>query len=235
MSSLTGSGSRADKRGSPSDGFWKGHIAITEKLAMFIHQCHSKLGTHTSQDRHKLYRDDGAHAVTYELGWRKLEDPSRHASRAVRQQLGDSLKSSIAYTCRYETFADPLLPYDGFGVRCAPFCSRSASPATHEPFNQVGMKYMGFVSSCDRLLSCCARLIPYVLTLRTAVVQVYNRACRHRAGRFPPPLRQAAYAGGLCLAAGWLVRFLTWCAAHDCIYPADSFPNLSLWSLCLEL
>ena len=63
-------------------------------------------------------RDDGAHAVTYELGWRKLADPSRHASRAVRQQAGHNLKSSVAYTYRFDSFADPMLPYDGFGFRC---------------------------------------------------------------------------------------------------------------------
>ena len=160
-------------------------------------------------------RDDGAHALTYELGWRKLEDPSRHASRAVRLQAGHSVKSSLAYTCRYETFADPLLPYDGFGVRCA--CWRAGMPpALHDHSTHVQAL---IPHSCCQHLS--ARIlsssgdVPSCLKLHTAFVQVYDRACRHRAGREAPPVCQAAFAGGLRLATGWLSRILSWCEARE--------------------
>ncbi|GFR49021.1 hypothetical protein Agub_g11042 [Astrephomene gubernaculifera] len=41
---------------------------------------------------------DGSRALEYELGWRRLLDPSRSASRAVMAQMGDYLKSSLRYT-----------------------------------------------------------------------------------------------------------------------------------------
>ncbi|KXZ54472.1 hypothetical protein GPECTOR_4g537 [Gonium pectorale] len=41
---------------------------------------------------------DGSQALEYELGWRRLLDPSRTASRAVVSQMGDYLKSSLRYT-----------------------------------------------------------------------------------------------------------------------------------------
>ena len=56
--------------------------------------------------------------MTYELGWRELADPSTRASRAVRLQAGHNLKSSVTYTYRFDSFAEPLLPYDGFGIKC---------------------------------------------------------------------------------------------------------------------
>ncbi|GLC33405.1 hypothetical protein PLESTB_000072000 [Pleodorina starrii] len=40
----------------------------------------------------------GVHSLEYELGWRRLLDPSRSASRAVVAQMGDYLKSSVRYT-----------------------------------------------------------------------------------------------------------------------------------------
>jgi hypothetical protein len=73
-----------------------------------------------------LLSDDGAHAVTYELGWRELADPSTRASRAVRLQAGHNLKSSVTYTYRFDSFAEPMLPYDGFGIKCdecEPICT----------------------------------------------------------------------------------------------------------------
>ncbi|GLI60036.1 hypothetical protein VaNZ11_001886 [Volvox africanus] len=41
---------------------------------------------------------NGTHTVEYELGWRRLLDPSRSASRAVVAQMGDYLKSAVRYT-----------------------------------------------------------------------------------------------------------------------------------------
>lgn len=50
-----------------------------------------------------LCSEDGRHALSYELGWRRLAAPKRAASRAVLSQLGDSLKSAVKYTFREET------------------------------------------------------------------------------------------------------------------------------------
>ncbi|EFJ52244.1 hypothetical protein VOLCADRAFT_116281 [Volvox carteri f. nagariensis] len=41
---------------------------------------------------------NGRHTLEYELGWRRLLDPSRSASRAVVAQMGDFLKSALRYT-----------------------------------------------------------------------------------------------------------------------------------------
>ncbi|KAG2436096.1 hypothetical protein HYH02_011607 [Chlamydomonas schloesseri] len=41
---------------------------------------------------------DGSQGLEYELGWRRLLDPSRSASRAVMAQMGDYLLSSLRYT-----------------------------------------------------------------------------------------------------------------------------------------
>ncbi|PNH06935.1 Sorting and assembly machinery component 50 A [Tetrabaena socialis] len=40
----------------------------------------------------------GVHGLEYEIGWRRLLDPSRTASKAVVAQMGDYLKSSLRYT-----------------------------------------------------------------------------------------------------------------------------------------
>ena len=63
-------------------------------------------------------RDDGRHSLAYELGWRLLDNPTRAASRALRQHLGHSIKSSVAHVFRADTFPDPFWPRDGTGVRC---------------------------------------------------------------------------------------------------------------------
>ncbi|KAG2426304.1 hypothetical protein HXX76_013061 [Chlamydomonas incerta] len=41
---------------------------------------------------------DGSQGLEYELGWRRLLDPSRSASRAVMGQMGDYLLSALRYT-----------------------------------------------------------------------------------------------------------------------------------------
>lgn len=55
------------------------------------------------------YSEDGRHALSYELSWRRLAAPKRAASRAVLSQLGDSLKSAIKYTFREDTVGGLLL------------------------------------------------------------------------------------------------------------------------------
>jgi hypothetical protein len=38
---------------------------------------------------------DGAHSLHYELGWRRVSDPTSNASKAVLAQTGNFLKSSL--------------------------------------------------------------------------------------------------------------------------------------------
>lgn len=57
--------------------------------------------------------EDGRHAVSYELGWRRLSDPARSASRAVVGQLGDRLLSAVKYVWREDTFDHPTFPTQG--------------------------------------------------------------------------------------------------------------------------
>ncbi|PRW61285.1 Sorting and assembly machinery component 50 [Chlorella sorokiniana] len=64
-----------------------------------------------------LTSEDARHAVSYELGWRRLTDPSRTASRAVLAQLGDKLLSAVKYVHRADTFDDPSFPTQGWGYR----------------------------------------------------------------------------------------------------------------------
>lgn len=64
-----------------------------------------------------LCRDDGRHALGYELGWRRLAAPQRTASRAVTTQLGDTVKSAVKYVFRQDTFDDVRYPTSGWGVR----------------------------------------------------------------------------------------------------------------------
>ncbi|CAL5228989.1 g12227 [Coccomyxa viridis] len=64
-----------------------------------------------------LYSADGTHALTYELAWRHLHDPTRRASPQVRKQLGHNLKSSLQYVYRWVTLDDPYYPTEGYGLR----------------------------------------------------------------------------------------------------------------------
>lgn len=62
--------------------------------------------------------EDARHAVSYELAWRRLSDPTRLASRAVQQQLGDQLKSAIRHIMRANTLDNPHYPTSGGWVGC---------------------------------------------------------------------------------------------------------------------
>ncbi|PSC74144.1 sorting and assembly machinery component 50-like protein B-like [Micractinium conductrix] len=64
-----------------------------------------------------LSSEDGQHAVSHELGWRRLSDPGRSASRAVLGQLGDSMLSAVKYVRRAECFDDLAFPTKGWGFR----------------------------------------------------------------------------------------------------------------------
>lgn len=60
--------------------------------------------------------------MSYELGWRRLSDPGRTASRAVLGQLGDRLLSAVKYVRRADTFDNPIYPTQGVGLGGAGWC-----------------------------------------------------------------------------------------------------------------
>lgn len=74
--------------------------------------------------------EDGQHAVSYELGWRRLSDPARTASRAVLGQLGDRLLSAVKYVRRGDTFDDPAFPTQGACLKLAAGCGASLGAAS---------------------------------------------------------------------------------------------------------
>ncbi|KAL4452572.1 hypothetical protein ABPG75_008234 [Micractinium tetrahymenae] len=78
-----------------------------------------------------LSSEDGRHAVSYELGWRRLTDPGRTASRAVLGQLGDKLLSAVKYVHRGETFDSATFPTQ---VEC---CSRADGSYGYRAETQV--------------------------------------------------------------------------------------------------
>jgi len=57
--------------------------------------------------------ETGRHALSYELGWRRLSDPSRRASRSTIDQLGDQLKSAFKYNFITSTMDDMTFPRKG--------------------------------------------------------------------------------------------------------------------------
>ncbi|MEW5305444.1 MAG: hypothetical protein WDW38_010472 [Sanguina aurantia] len=61
---------------------------------------------------------DMKHALQYELGWRSITDPSKHASRAVLAQTGDFLKSALRYAFFLDKRDSPVAPTKGWAVKC---------------------------------------------------------------------------------------------------------------------
>ena len=59
----------------------------------------------------------GAHRAEYELAWRRLSDPSRTASHAVRAQLGHSLKSSLKHSYGVDRRDSAHMPTRGWALR----------------------------------------------------------------------------------------------------------------------
>ena len=57
--------------------------------------------------------ENGRHAVSYELGWRRLSDPSRRASRAIMQELGDQVKSALKYSFAHSAMDNTTFPRNG--------------------------------------------------------------------------------------------------------------------------
>lgn len=62
-------------------------------------------------------RQDGRHAVGYDLSWRSLNDPSLKASPGVETHIGNKLKSAIKYTFQTRTLDDRLFPTRGWSFR----------------------------------------------------------------------------------------------------------------------
>jgi hypothetical protein len=60
---------------------------------------------------------DGRNSLSYDLAWRRLADPSRLASHAVMNQLGDQLKSAVKHIFLDSTLDNPLFPTTGQAVR----------------------------------------------------------------------------------------------------------------------
>jgi len=60
-----------------------------------------------------LCSETGKHALSYELGWRRLSDPSRRASRSTINQLGDQIKSAFRYNFMTSTMDDTTFPRNG--------------------------------------------------------------------------------------------------------------------------
>ncbi|KAK2079523.1 hypothetical protein QBZ16_001917 [Prototheca wickerhamii] len=65
-----------------------------------------------------LASEDGRHTLGAELAWYRLSDPLRQASRAVQNQFGEGVRSSLKYVFRHETFALGAAPFplQGFGL-----------------------------------------------------------------------------------------------------------------------
>ena len=55
----------------------------------------------------------GKHALSYELGWRRLSDPSGRASRSTIGQLGDQIKSAVKYSFAHSAMDNPTFPRNG--------------------------------------------------------------------------------------------------------------------------
>ncbi|GAN00583.1 outer membrane protein [Mucor ambiguus] len=69
--------------------------------------------------RYKTVSKFGYHELSYDLTWRSIDRVSPNASLSIRQQVGDSLKSSINHVFVRERRDDILLPSKGHYVRIA--------------------------------------------------------------------------------------------------------------------
>ncbi|KAL9547714.1 hypothetical protein MBANPS3_006037 [Mucor bainieri] len=69
--------------------------------------------------RYKTVSKYGYHELSYDMTWRSIDRVSPNASLSIRQQAGDSLKSSINHVFVRERRDDILLPASGHYVRIA--------------------------------------------------------------------------------------------------------------------
>ncbi|KAI7872710.1 surface antigen-domain-containing protein, partial [Spinellus fusiger] len=60
----------------------------------------------------------GYHEVNYQCTWRHIDKIADTASLSIRHQAGHTLKSSLSHTLVRERRDDPLLPTQGYYVRC---------------------------------------------------------------------------------------------------------------------
>lgn len=73
----------------------------------------------------------GQYRLAYDLSWQELSSSregqlgrfnavngsQQQASKPVRQQMGDYLRSAVQLICTRATFDDPYFPTSGWGVR----------------------------------------------------------------------------------------------------------------------
>ncbi|KAL6769455.1 SAM50 [Auxenochlorella protothecoides x Auxenochlorella symbiontica] len=85
-----------------------------------------------------LSTEDGRHLVGAGIGWYRLADPARRASRSVQQQFGEGVRSAIKYTFRHTTFSgEASFPLEGYGVSAtSEVGTHSGGPARGPFFKQ---------------------------------------------------------------------------------------------------
>lgn len=79
-------------------------------------ECFKKLSSFnvTSRGMSLGLTGDGPATMEYTLAWREINDPTRMASRAVRKQLGHSLKSSLTHVYVDDKLDRPVRPMSGY-------------------------------------------------------------------------------------------------------------------------
>ena len=79
-------------------------------------ECFKKLSSFdvTSRGASLGLSGSGPGTLEYNIAWRDVQDPTRLASRAVRRQLGYSLKSSVSHTYVSDHLDRPVRPMSGY-------------------------------------------------------------------------------------------------------------------------
>lgn len=73
------------------------------------------------------------------MGWQRLTNPSRRASKAVIPYLGDYMKHAVKYTFSAHAFDDFAFPRNGeedIGTSALSMCSQTNKASVH--FRRVG-------------------------------------------------------------------------------------------------
>lgn len=86
-------------------------VTDRESWSSYVERLRGGIATITSET--------GRHALSYELGWRRLSDPSRRASRSTINQLGDQIKSAFKYNFMTSTMDDMTFPRNGWNLRAS--------------------------------------------------------------------------------------------------------------------
>ncbi|CAD7697482.1 unnamed protein product [Ostreobium quekettii] len=94
---------------------WKGEVKLFNWLRS--NQQYSSFVERIRGVSFGLKCSGGLHSFTYDLAWRLLSDPSRLASPAICEQLGHSLKSSLAYDFNWDKRESSGRPKSGRAFR----------------------------------------------------------------------------------------------------------------------